>query len=133
MKTVKTNSIGYRIRQARDKARISQEALSKSLGVSKRTLISWEKNERNPKDAMLQLIAEITSTNIEMLLNPQSISPAINNPEHEAEKMYKLKYELLMEKYMETSELVIELQQRLLISAGEDAKKPEGFPKKRQG
>lgn len=53
--------------------------------------------------------------------------------EKEEEMVYKLKYDLLMEKYVEKSELVIELQQQLLMVAGEDAKKPEGFPRKRQG
>ena len=91
MKKVETNSIGYRIRQARDKARISQDDLSKRLGVSKRTLISWEKNERNPKDAMLQLIADATATGVESLL-AQSVN-AINTTEEGEEEMYRTKFE----------------------------------------
>jgi len=91
LKKVETNSIGYRIRQARDKARISQDDLSKRLGVSKRTLISWEKNERNPKDAMLQLIADATATGVESLL-AQSVN-AINTTEEGEEEMYRTKFE----------------------------------------
>lgn len=91
MKKVETNSIGYRIRQARERARISQEELAKMLDVSKRTLIGWEKNERNPKDAMLQLIADATATGVESLL-AQSVN-VINTTEEGAEEMYRTKFE----------------------------------------
>lgn len=91
MKKVETNSIGYRIRQARERARISQEELAKMLDVSKRTLIGWEKNERNPKDAMLQLIADATAIGVESLL-AQSVN-VINTTEEGAEEMYRTKFE----------------------------------------
>lgn len=91
MKKVETNSIGYRIRQARERARISQEELAKMLDVSKRTLIGWEKNERNPKDAMLQLIADATAIGVESLL-AQSVN-VINSTEEGAEEMYRTKFE----------------------------------------
>lgn len=91
LKKVETNSIGYRIRQARERARISQEELAKMLDVSKRTLIGWEKNERNPKDTMLQLIADATATGVESLL-AQSVN-AINTTEEREEEMYRAKFE----------------------------------------
>ena len=61
------------------------------LDVSKRTLIGWEKNERNPKDAMLQLIADATAIGVESLL-AQSVN-VINSTEEGAEEMYRTKFE----------------------------------------
>lgn len=107
--------------------------LADALGVSENAISTWKK--RGTLD-MGKILLKCEGINQEWLLTgkgQQTVS--INNAELEESKemIYKLKYDLLMEKYVEKSELVIELQQQLLFSAGEDAKKPEGFPKKRQG
>jgi len=54
---------------ARDQARLGQEQLALELGVSKRSLISWEKNERTPKDSIVQQVATITATDVNWILN----------------------------------------------------------------
>lgn len=112
MKKVETNSIGYRIRQARERARTSQEELAKMLDVSKRTLIGWEKNERNPKDAMLQLIADATTTGIESLL-AQSVN-AINTTEERKEDMYRAKYEQAQQEIINLLKENAKLKDKLL-------------------
>jgi transcriptional regulator with XRE-family HTH domain len=112
LKKVETNSIGYRIRQARERARTSQEELAKMLDVSKRTLIGWEKNERNPKDAMLQLIADATTTGIESLL-AQSVN-AINTTEERKEDMYRAKYEQAQQEIINLLKENAKLKDKLL-------------------
>lgn len=69
MKEVERESMGYRMKFARDQARLGQEQLALELGVSKRSLISWEKNERTPKDSIVQQVATITATDVNWILN----------------------------------------------------------------
>lgn len=105
--------------------------LANALGVSENAISTWKK--RGTLD-MGKLLLACEGVNQEWLLTGKGEPrQSLTNTEQETEMIYKLKYDLLMEKYVEKSELVIELQQQLLMVAGEDAKKPEGFPRKRQG
>ena len=45
---------GMRIHQARKKARLTQGGLAELLGVHKRTIIRWEKNEISPSPKALE-------------------------------------------------------------------------------
>ena len=110
---------------------LKQIEFAERIGVSRSHLSMIIADTGNASDQLTELAQLKFAFKGEKESNTESVS--INNAEMETEKMYKLKYDLLMEKYVEKSELVIELQQQLLFSAGEDAKKPEGFPKKRQG
>ena len=60
--------IGKRIKQAREKAGLSQEELSKKLKIGKRTLIDYEKGVSEPKPSTLLKIAEICNTDAGWLL-----------------------------------------------------------------
>lgn len=89
------------------------------LDVSKRTLIGWEKNERNPKDAMLQLIADATATGVESLKK----TTATNNSGKEDEEMWKDKYILQMELNQKLQTEISELKDCLLKKAPLPTKK----------
>ena len=68
MKNIEKNSLGYKIRYARDYARLTQAELAGRMGVSKRTVIKWEQNETTPKPPMVKEIAGITQTSSDWLL-----------------------------------------------------------------
>lgn len=55
------NELAKRIRTARQEARLSQSALGKSIGVSDKSVSSYEQGRSTPPFAKLKKIAEATS------------------------------------------------------------------------
>ena len=47
------------IREARQRAGMTQRDLGRALGVSQRTVLGWEKAERRPDEGVLARVAEI--------------------------------------------------------------------------
>ncbi len=71
MKKVEKNTVGYRIRFARELARLGQQKMADNLRISKRTLINWEQNKSIPRDPMVDEIAQMTSCSAsDILLGP---------------------------------------------------------------
>ncbi len=86
--------IGNRIKEARTKKGLSQEALAEKIGISKRTLINYEKNEQEPTVTTIINIAKFCTTdelwlltgkneNIENINN--ELHPLKNNTSYEIE------------------------------------------------
>ncbi len=67
MKQPNTTNIGGRIRQARINAAINMKELSELVGVTTTYLGMVERGEKNPSEALLQRIAQKTSTSFEWL------------------------------------------------------------------
>ena len=138
---MKNINFGIRLSEALAKAKLTQGELARRLETSPSLVSRWRNGEIAPGVNNYKKLAKILNVDMGWLMGgdmpakpiAKSTYETITNAEQEAEMLYKLKYDLLMEKYVEKSELVIELQQKLLMNAGVDEKKPHGFPKKRQG
>jgi transcriptional regulator with XRE-family HTH domain len=63
-----TDSVGKRIREARKKVRLSQEAVAKRLGLVKQSVSHWENDRNRPLTAEIVRLAEILETTAEYLL-----------------------------------------------------------------
>lgn len=57
-----------RIREARLKANLSQDALARAVGTSQRNIVRWEKGEHVPRSEFLAAIAQATGRDIEFFL-----------------------------------------------------------------
>ena len=71
MKKIEENSIGSRLKFARQKARLNQQFIADRLGVSKRTYIKYEQNESPIKKPMVKEVAEICEVSSDWLLTGQ--------------------------------------------------------------
>ena len=71
--------IGNRIKEARTKKGSSQEALAKKIGISKRTLINYEKNEQEPTVTTIINIAKFCTTDVLWLLTGKNENNIIND------------------------------------------------------
>lgn len=71
MPKIQQNSIGARIRYARESARLGQQELADKLEYSKRQFIKFEKNEIRPKAAILNKVAQICNVTESWLLTGQ--------------------------------------------------------------
>lgn len=59
--------MGARIREAREKAKMTQESLATALGVTKGSVYQWEKDISNPSTGNLSEIAVVTGVSFEWL------------------------------------------------------------------
>lgn len=66
------NSIGARIRYARQKAGISQNRLAAKLGVSRNTVINWEQNRFRPETRMVPELCSFLSITVSQLFGDAS-------------------------------------------------------------
>ena len=57
MSEINFTSIGSRLREERDRIGMSQDGLAVSCGVSRRTLVAWEKGDQFPNAGVLALMA----------------------------------------------------------------------------
>lgn len=67
--------LGTRIKEARKASGHSQEAFSKLLGISKRSLIHYEKGESEPTISVAKNIAKICTIDLTWLLTGEAINP----------------------------------------------------------
>ena len=65
---MKNITFAERLREARKAARLSQEALAKSIGRTKSTISRWESGERNPKMFEMVELEKILGVSAENLL-----------------------------------------------------------------
>lgn len=61
-------SLGSRIRSRRKDLKLSQQALADQVGVSKTSIIYWERDENTPKHESLVLLAKVLNTTVNHLL-----------------------------------------------------------------
>ena len=62
------NSLGQRIRAARESAGFTQEALAEAVGVSRTAVARWESDDIEPKLQNLISIAELLHVSTDLLL-----------------------------------------------------------------
>jgi len=66
-------TLGTRLKQLRKEKKLTQQQLAEAIGVSKTSVIYWEKDENTPKHESLKALAKNLSTNVEWLLTGKKI------------------------------------------------------------
>lgn len=61
-------TLGEKIRALRDAAGLTQEMLAKKVGVSKNTVLNWEKNKREPRSSEIEALSNALGVEIGDLL-----------------------------------------------------------------
>lgn len=69
--------VRQRIRSARVRAGLSQKALAKAIGTSRRHVIRWENGTHKPKPAYAIRIAEATGTTPELFIDEDEEEPSL--------------------------------------------------------
>jgi transcriptional regulator with XRE-family HTH domain len=59
-----------KLKELRDKRKLTQEALAKQLGVDRTTVAKWESGENMPRAGMLLTLAKILRCKVDFLLQP---------------------------------------------------------------
>ena len=68
--------VGERFRVERDRLALSQEAMATCLGVSRRTLLAWEKGEQFPNGLELSQAADMGADVLYVLTGQRTPTPA---------------------------------------------------------
>lgn len=66
-----SSGIGDRVRQARKKRGLSQDALARALEVSKNTIFRWEAGEVTPRGTNLDRLAQVLGVTSDWLMRGQ--------------------------------------------------------------
>lgn len=61
-------TIGERIKYLREKEQLTQDELSKALGISRSTIASWESERRVPELGTAELLADFFNVSVDYLL-----------------------------------------------------------------
>jgi len=129
------NAISLKLLALRRSLNLTQAEFAQKTGFSLRAISAWETGERIPKNRNMEEIERFVAKALADTNKGEGVEPKtdITNAEKEEDAMYRLKYEALFESYIEQQNLIINLQQDLLSIKGGEAKKPQGFPKKKRG
>ncbi len=90
-------TFGTKLKQARQKAGLSQEQLAEKLGVSRSAIAKWETDKGMPDIENLKIIAKFLDVSVDYLLGDdeklslQTTKEAINLDEYEKHKLRKSK------------------------------------------
>lgn len=76
--------LGERIKQARQKAHLSQEKVAEIIGVSRQAVTKWESGQSAPNTENLFRLAEILGITVDQLIAPEDSSRSI------AEEVYRM-------------------------------------------
>lgn len=71
--------VGKKIREIRKNEDLTQEQFGNLLGVSKRTIVAWEKGERLPRTEQLKKIEELVGLSVKELLDTNSLEQYSTN------------------------------------------------------
>lgn len=74
-------TFGQRLKDLRNSRGISQNELSKHIGVSKSSVNMYERDEREPGFETLEAIADFFNVNMDYLLGREPISTSVNSQE----------------------------------------------------
>jgi len=69
--------LGERIRQARQRAHLSQEKVAELIGVSRQAVTKWESGQSAPTTDNLFRLAEILGTTVDLLIAPAGDSRSV--------------------------------------------------------
>lgn len=76
--------LGERIKQARQKAHLSQEKAAELIGVSRQAVTKWESGQSAPNTENLFRLAQVLGTTVDQLIAPEDNSRSI------AEEVYRM-------------------------------------------
>jgi len=76
--------LGERIRQARQRAHLSQEKVAELIGVSRQAVTKWESGQSTPTTDNLCRLAEILETTVDLLIAPEDNSRSV------AQEVYRM-------------------------------------------
>ena len=129
------NAISHKLLALRRSLDLTQAEFAYATGFSLRAISAWETGERIPKNRNMEEIERFVARALAATNKGEGVEPAtdITNAKKKEDEMYRLKYEALFESYIEQQQLIINLQQDLLSMKSGEAKKPQGFPKKKRG
>jgi transcriptional regulator with XRE-family HTH domain len=69
-------SFGQRLRQARKKAKLTQEQVAKRLGLDYSTISKYENNHSEPDNETLAKMAEMYNVNVDYLITGRTNDPS---------------------------------------------------------
>lgn len=69
-------SFGQRLKQARKKARLTQEQVAKMLGLDYSTISKYENNHSEPDNETLAKMAEMYNVNVDYLITGRTDDPS---------------------------------------------------------
>lgn len=59
-----------KLKELREKRKLTQEALAKQLGIDRTTVAKWESGDNMPRAGMLLTLAKILRCKVDFLLQP---------------------------------------------------------------
>lgn len=71
-------AIGENLRAARERQKLTQQGIADYVGVTRQTVISWEKGERLPSPTDLTTVAGLYGTTVHALLQPRGAREPIS-------------------------------------------------------
>ena len=77
-------TLGTRIRECRQKAKLSQEKVAELVGVSRQAVTKWESDQSAPNTENLFRLAEVLGTNVDFLITSEQDNRSI------AEQVYQM-------------------------------------------
>lgn len=84
-------TLGEKIKECRQNAKLSQEKVAELVGVSRQAVTKWEINQTAPNTGNLFKLAEIFGTTVDMLIS--SDEPSKQSPAEQIYFLYKLEEE----------------------------------------
>lgn len=84
-------TLGERIKECRQNAKLSQEKVAELVGVSRQAVTKWETNQTAPNTGNIFKLAEIFGTTVDMLIS--SDEPSRQSPAEQIYFLYKLEEE----------------------------------------
>jgi transcriptional regulator with XRE-family HTH domain len=107
------NTLGARLKEAREKKRLTQMEVAKKLGISNGTLSGYERNYRDPDTNILAKLSALYEVSVDWLTgnikNPITLTGTSEREEVYLIKETNAKYEYFRELEKELKELGVEL------------------------
>lgn len=113
MKHTETDTIGFRIRQARVKKGFSQKEFAKLLGIQPAWMSRLEHNSGKPSDELLMKIASLTCTDYCWLLQQKNFDDNVYNTITEVYSSFSDWYGMVMKQYKGSIKAPISFQEIL--------------------
>lgn len=101
-------TLGERIKEHRQNAKLSQEKVAELVGVSRQAVTKWESNQSLPSTENLFKLAEILGTTVDLLIPSE-----INKEEKLAEQIYHLQ---IQEREKRAQEFRVKCKKNILMT-----------------
>ena len=83
-------TLGERIRQHRQRAKLTQEKLAELVGVSRQAVAKWESGQSAPSTENLFKLAQIFDTTVDLLLPGEQTDSKADEPLAQALQLYRM-------------------------------------------